>query len=904
MPMLSAATWAKVIWKGDEFVAIARSTVKTAKSPDGITWVEYSGLPAAYAWTSMAWNGTVLVALAGTGRIVAISSDGITWTEYPTALPGNGNWVDILWNGSLFVALAKSASGGSNIATSTDGITWTTRSATSRNHQRLAWNGSRFATHTSGTPGYFYESADGIATWNARSITGTTWAAEAFAAAPGSGPFVSVGRGTDAIRIMSDTFAMSSSLMPLAANWQAMAFGAAQFAVVAYGSSNAATVSADGITTTLRALPVSANWRSIAYGGGRFVAVSESVDTAVSLDDGVTWSATAPDVGTATCHTALLVSVPEFATCHTALLVSAPIGVATASTALSTIASGAAQALTALAVVDADAAAEWTARCLIDGVDVSARLVDSISVTADEGAARIAAVSLRPASGAIDPLDYVGKPISIDYVRVIDGVEVPQRLFTGRIDTPEYSPASTLLKLYCVDDLQNRVAALPRSVIDSLVGGRYTPAVQGDVLDNWDYAEARLSTLPSSLDAGPSGGMRVTPWHTDDVWATFGSDALLYDTSVLRLPQRSVMVNRVDIEFEYRYPRLRQRFASLGWSGTALDMAPAGYAYPSQQDVLGAAGGSGWTVTAGVFYPAPAAIPHPSGGFVYPREGAIDMAILYLTQRHSQTVTETYSLTVSAPESVAQNGALPHALRGALASNFDGGAWESALDIDPLMPSGGDMDWMPDAPRADADYAINTLLDQARTKILSSHRGARVGNATLCNPDIDLDKRVAIAEPAVSAAGKVASVEHTLDISAGSAITYFEIAVSGAGGAGIITPDTLAPPAPPAEAADNYSWHASVPPLSVNTYGITPYSDGIMGLLLNPPESIYVENIPPDNHSESFPNAFYVAGSYPLTGFRVSMPGVDDALRNPLDKPVAASYSVVVPADMMSFTVP
>jgi hypothetical protein len=94
-----------------------------------------------------------------------------------------------------------------------------------------------------------------------------------------------------------------------------------------------------------------------------------------------------------------------------------------------------------------------------------------------------------------------------------------------------------------------------------------------------------------------------------------------------------------------------------------------------------------------------------------------------------------------------------------------------------------------------------------------------------------------------------------------------------------------------------------VPPLYVNTYGITPYNDNLMGLLLNPPESIYVEDIPSVG-SASFPNPSYVAGSYPVNGFRVRMPGVDDADRNPINKPVAESYAVAIPSDTLTFTIP
>jgi hypothetical protein len=607
--------------------------------------------------------------------------------------------------------------------------------------------------------------------------------------------------------------------------------------------------------------------------------------------------------GAATAFTRLVMIGVGTATAPTALTLSWPSGRAQAATALTVTGSGSASASTVLAVIGTAHAPNWTARCIIDGVDVSAQLVGQASVTADEGAARIAQLTLLPPSGTIAPLDYVGKTISLDYVLIIGGVPVPRRLFTGRIDTPDYNPATTLLRLDCVDDLQNRVAALDRSVIDTLVGGKFSTAVQGEILDGWDYAQARLSTVAASLDAGASGGMRVTPWQGVGAWATWGADDLLYQRPRVTYPQRSTLVNRVDIEFDYRYPRLRQRYTTLGWSGTNLDMAPNGWQYPTQQDILGAAGGSGWQVTLGTFWPAPASVPHSSGGFIIPAEGSIDMAVLHMTQRHRQTVTESYALTVTAPESVAANGELARALRGALSSEFDGLAWESALDVPPLIPGGGEMDWAPDAPRADADYAIETLLDQANVRILGSHRSARVVNAVLCNPELDLDKRIAISTAEMNAAGKVASIIHMLDFDAGSAVSEFAIACFGAGGAGIITPDTLAPPDAPDEAAETQSWPGEVPPLWVNTYGVTPYSETLVGLLLNPPETISVENVPGVGN-QSFPNPFYVAGSYPVTGFRVTMPGVDDADRNPIDKPVAESYAVAITPDPISFTIP
>ena len=606
--------------------------------------------------------------------------------------------------------------------------------------------------------------------------------------------------------------------------------------------------------------------------------------------------------GIAIAPTSLLVT--NKASAPTALTIINPSGTASAPTRLTLTASGTAAAATVLALLPAGQVPHWTLRCVIDGVDVSSTLTGRCRVLAEEGAARLADLTLGPASGALEPLDYVGKSITLDYVAVVAGTPVPMRIFTGRIDTPRYDFESRTLALSCVDDLQNRVAALPRTTLDLLIGGRYSTAVQGEILDGWDYAQARLASVPASLDAGAHGDMRVTSWESSTVWRTFGAGEMVFARSLVEYPQRSGIVNQVACEFDYRYPRLRQRYTAMGWSGTQIDIAPAGWQYPSQQDILGAASGSGWTITHAVFYPAPASIPHGSGGFIIPAEGSVDMAILKMTQRHSQTITEHYEMVVSAPESVAQNGTLPSTLRGALQSEFDGQAWESALDVPPLMPTGGEQDYAPDAPRTDAEYAMQTLLDMAQTRILGSHRSTRVSNAVPCLPDLDLDKRVAISTPELSAVGKVVRVEHMLDMQAGTAITSFSIASFAAGGAGIIAPDTLVPPPPPAPAVEAQDWPAQILSLTVNTDGITSYSESLMGLLLNPPEFITVENVPPAGDTVSYPNPFYVPGSYPVEGFRVQMPGVDDADRNPADKQVSSSVQIIVPADALTINIP
>lgn len=547
--------------------------------------------------------------------------------------------------------------------------------------------------------------------------------------------------------------------------------------------------------------------------------------------------------------------------------------------------------------------ARWSARCLIDGIDVSARLTAQARVKFAEGGARLASLSVSVSPGVVLPLDYVGKSLVIDYVPMIAGTPVPMRIFTGRVDTVEYDFPSRTLAITGADDLQNVVAALPVDVLDHLIPGRTSVAVQGQPSDNWDYAQSRMQTVAGSLDASPSGGLRVTPWENSTPWASLGAAALVYPAIVMRYPQRHQLINDVRAVLEYRYPRLRQRNATLGWSGTLIDMRPCGYQYPTQQDILGAAGGSGWVVTHGVFYPAPAAIPQPGGGFVYPSDDAISMAILKLSQRHSQTVTERYEINVRAPDSVSENGRLPYEINAALASEFNGQAWEAALDVDPLLPDGGELDHAPDATRADAEHAIQTLLDTANVKVLGSHRSARVGATTTCNPDIDTDKHIEIDTPELQCLGKVYDGEHVLDFVAGTALTTFTLAPFSLGGTGLIAPDPLVPPASPDPQTETQDWPGQALSLAVNTFGITPYTENIMGLILNPPPSIYVEDIPGVG-AQSVPNPHFVAGTYPVQGFRCQMPGVIDADRNPAERIIVTNYQIAVPVDPLQIIHP
>lgn len=911
MAFPTSRLWSDVVWMGDKFVAVTFDSTYVAHSDDGVSWTEYDCIPNLYGGEydvrhdKIIWNGSKLLTIES-GRSVCISTDGINWTLYFRALPASATWMDVTWDGSQFIAVGRSTNAANpNVATSSDGITWTNQKSGVMEHFNVAWNGTYIVTHQSGLSGYWHYSTSGTS-WATKQIVGNTQIG-ALAAVP-SGVFVALHTNGDAVYILKTDLTRTSSTMPVSARWKDILFGSTRFAAIAtevsgYTTTVAATVSSDGLTTNSATLPVAARWQALAYGDGRFVAIAYGTATAVSDDDGQTWTVSGALIGFAEAPTALTVQVPQIAEAPTALDVVNVTGVAVAATRCDVHADGIAEAACELAVIDVSGPhTRWSAGCSLGGADVSDRLIGTVRVTATEGAARIAECTIMAPSGVIHPLDYVGRNISLSYRLHFGEKMVAIRLFTGVVDTPSYDCDLRAVHLRCVDDLQNRVAALERAVIDSLVGGYYSVGVQGEIDDNWEYAQARLSTVAGSLDCDAHGALRVTEWVGGAALASFTDGDLLYRRSSIDYPQRSRIINAVTAVFEYRYPRLRQRSTSIGWSGTINDMARSGFQYPTQQEIMSAASGAGWSITSAVFYPAPAAIPHASGGFIKPPKGSVDLAVLYLKHRHGQTVTERYTIIAASAESVALNGELPSQLHGALESAFDSTNWESALDIPPLNDGGNaEIDYSPDVTRADSENALNTLIAQARVRILGSHRGARVTNATPCNPMIDLNRRISVDAGGITASGKVFEVVHELDIDAGHAITEFTLACFGCGGTGIPSPSPE-PPEPPESTVDPGEWAYDVPPLVTATYGGTPYQEGLMGLLLNPAKSISVEDIPPDGHSETFDNPWYVDGTYPVQGFRVRMPGVDDGLRNPVVKDVVTEIDVVVPSDTMYIT--
>ncbi len=598
--------------------------------------------------------------------------------------------------------------------------------------------------------------------------------------------------------------------------------------------------------------------------------------------------------------------------------VSNPTGQATAPLAVSVTSTGTAAAPISVGVISSELTTAWTVKVTLAGDNVSARLTGALRVRAEEDAARTAEFTLLPSAGAVDPLDWTSAAVTLDFIRVLPTGSIPRRIFTGKVDLADYDPNTRQVRFQCTDDLQNVVAGLSKAAIDAIVGGTYSRGAQGEIDEHWDYAQARLDSVAGSLDCNAYAGPRVSLWDGLATWKVFDEDDILDQSLGIELPRRKELVNQVEIAYEYRYHRLRERWASVGFSASILGVGAyaRGYTFPKRQEIESALGSIGWHVISSAFQQSydyvkigdPAgAPPGGAGDWWIVTGGGVSNAQARLAQRHGQPVTEAYTLTVTASDSLAANGLLAKPLRGALASEWSPAAWEADMTLTPDA-SAGNVDHAPDATRADSDAAIAALVNMARRTILASHRTARVHWSVPCLPEIDLDRAAEIDTSTVAATGKIAQFEHEIDLGAGTAITRVAIALSGVAAGGIAVSDPVTVPSAPdvdAEVGED-DWAAELPDFNVHVGGMNTsnYSDDLMGYLCNAPATLTAYNFTLDQ-SFSFENPHYDAATlngailngydFPVTGFRARMPGVASSHRAATEIPISQSYTLAIP---------
>jgi hypothetical protein len=437
----------------------------------------------------------------------------------------------------------------------------------------------------------------------------------------------------------------------------------------------------------------------------------------------------------------------------------------------------------------------FRAKILINSVDYYDQLTGEVSVSIDEGQARIAIFTLDPLPGPIDPYAWIGQPVVISYSPRINGDAFDEPyvvIFTGVVHTPDYDIDAGTTKFTCTDNLQESFETVSRAQADQLIPvGVWSDKIFRSTRDNWDYAQQKMSTYPGSLDKSPAGALRVTDWAAKSV-ADYTYTAANIDSGTLKIDQlaeRRSIVNSVKIIYTSVFQALRQREETITWS--ADNVTPWSvylsnpYTLPERQAIEAAL--KDWTLKSITYEDLPDSGTY--GGIIWVlsdySKSLCQGFTATVAARWRQDIVAEYTITVGNAASQAQHGLLQidqaynvsHKTKGRNDDFLKFDAYKTPEGNQIYGAVGGAGEWL-QSTQGDDGLPQLVAVSVAKTKILASHRQNRISFECALNPGLDVDKTVAIDHPKLTAKGKVYAVEHKINVLDGFAITRCTVAVT------------------------------------------------------------------------------------------------------------------------------
>ena len=478
----------------------------------------------------------------------------------------------------------------------------------------------------------------------------------------------------------------------------------------------------------------------------------------------------------------------------------------------------------------------WQLRMIVGGTDMSARLSGQVEIDRERGAAGLATFTLQLSLGQVLPMDWVGRTVTIDYLSTSGGATTEVRRFTGRIVTTTWNSLARLLECQCSDQLQQRIEKMTVAEVDSLIPANWSEDVfeSPNGRSRWDYAQERLGTLQASLDASAEGNLRLSSWYvTTDEHFAFGEGTTVYDSISVSYADLTSLTNTVEIEANYRFSRLHQLNETYEWvhpdtagfSGMQGFCAwrPDSSELPDVAMIEDAASAAGLSITVEPEYNrVPLTTPDPCGdGQAWVNNYADLLLGVTFTgaRRWTQSVTETYTLTVVAEESVAQAGevisreSLSIDYTSELVDGWEGTAFgteatakaagltlddDGNIVVSPVASDGGVSGHADVRDETQRTAALLCILDQAVTTVVLAHSATTItwNVPTSMVLDIDLVHTLLLDDQGVRSRGRCSRVLDTFDLGAGTALTTLAITVMRGGGEVM---DALTPPAPSVE---------------------------------------------------------------------------------------------------------
>jgi hypothetical protein len=470
----------------------------------------------------------------------------------------------------------------------------------------------------------------------------------------------------------------------------------------------------------------------------------------------------------------------------------------------------------------------------IGGAAVPANQIhDSIAINRSENSAALMDVTLITPTGTQDVQQWHGKTITLD-IETATGIT---RVYTGVVDIPEFDLIKKTVTLRCTDRRTEQINEQLASELPFI--GSWSDALFNKPEDVFEELTQRLTTPTKTVDFDAYGNYTIADYLPKATADYTLSDASIYRRSPsVQIASRGRLINRVNVEFEYRYTRLRHRqrnfqligasfcevinhvdlsflstdsvktnLESFGWN---VNLPAVSFEYLPGGGVYNCGGGKFfWSpiVTSGTT----ATVKDSDGNVVYdsndnPKTEVINRTVTDYTQafclsaswaaskRFAQDISEKVNLTISAPQSVTQYGLIEQSQRNGKDIDYDATEYED--DISYAVPDGfiataGDSYQDKSGTAAGYRAALRTSFDIAITKITKSHRDNHVTVETPIWPEIDLSNTIETTAGIIQARGKVTQISHTIDINNRFAETVTQFSLSRAVGSQSDTPLTI-----------------------------------------------------------------------------------------------------------------
>lgn len=565
-------------------------------------------------------------------------------------------------------------------------------------------------------------------------------------------------------------------------------------------------------------------------------------------------------------------------------------------------------------------------------------LTDEMSIVFNEDAAASCDFTVRPTIGVQDIAFYYGKTVVVNITKTDNSVH---RAFTGIVDVVDFDIITNKTQLTCTDrrkELMNTING-PLSLF-----GQYDTSLLENYNNNSNtqIIDKLLPYRPYSLDFDSQNQWHYTSWTPK---AT--ADITLSDPTVFRrdpsieLINRGRVVNKINITATYTFKRLHNHTVGYTFNtpytqaGTNFSLVVnSGYTLTTRNAIESAISGTGWPLKDPIVYtglPAPgyyglgpvtwvgdtirsnttavlagdnvAVITDSNGNTVYTYNNNqtydiagehCTVAAWNLVNRWSQDITHKYSLSISNTNSAAVFGEVSKDSSYSFSEDYDSSRWDTFEEYDRFFSVGdGSTIDMNSSGTTDVQQNfgltlsnIQSVVEKARTEILSSHRDNKTIVETNILPEVQLHHTVDVNATKVSAKGKVKTYTHSIDFKEPCKThTMIEIAfyALGAGGSDSST---------------------TIPAVSDSAVGTVVSAYGLGAVYGEAPDSTTGSYRDAGFHGNKFIQngiSTKIFSTYP-TQFIVDSPAIPESLTDGYEFIAADSYNMSIPTGTITIT--